>query len=645
MLEEGHLPKIITRFDDAKDHPNSSLYRSAICNILQKILPMDIYKSGSDLSNTLPLLVKIQISSNLTQLSFYVLSKYRPNAFKFFYEMISHWLVPGKRLNVPFFQVFDFQMPQFGNDETYSLCELLVHVDNKSDFEEIHKNYPIIDTEIRLGMQSTYYARRILEIKGLASDTKTAMIQQDIVHLINRLPNGFDYDLLTEMQHMLVICRDEFKSIRESRHLSRIISIHYHFRKQLKESIKAAPEQRHISLKLFNTPVNFPQGHKRVLGMIVGIHFLQDKELFEEKHLLSAIQHHIPNAKAVENSFFLNRRGNESICMLYLEVEKSNGEKFSSDEIALLRRELPLDLKDRIEYLMHPVFMPRNEEEIMRNVLSLSNQIKYVDDFPQVIISFDKQTYKELYFTIILVRAIEPGKPTIQDLFKLQKSTLGYIHDRETKTIGYLKKKYAKEATVFGITITKEQFLRRDHSIDLNKARLAVVSELTRVLGEVRDFNGGMISKQNEMIATLREQLEGTTRYNELLLENFFYSITPDVMRTVLDSQLLKNLFLLFLEALDITFVNGENYSYKIRQEPQYVCVIVKSDECSLKEMLGKETAAFENSSAKLATSWVAVADLFYLGYIFLNDDPAQQAQFCSVIQNFKVPSHDSVKP
>jgi len=642
MFEEDGLPKIVTKFDDL-ENPNGSFYRSAIANSLRKMLPKNVLEpccSIPDFCSHLPLLIKT--SKLNTHVTFSILSKYRPNAFKFFYEMISHWLVPGRRLDVPFFQVFDFQMPQHSAEETFTLCELMVHIDNELDLDEINKNFATIDTEIRLGMQSSYYARRILEIKGLAAETKTAMIQEDIVHLINRLPNGFNYDLLTEMQHMLVICRDEFKSIRESRHLSRIISIHYYFRKLLREAVRLASEQRHIYLKLFKAPVHFPQGTKTVLGMVVGIHFLQDKEFFEEKHILSAIQHHIPNAKAVENSFFLNRRGNESICTLYLEVEKSTGEEFSSEEISLLRKELPIDLKDRIEYLMHPIFMPRNEEEIMRNVLSLSNQIKYVDDVPQVIISFDKQTYKELYFTIILVRAVEPNTPSIQDIFKLEKSTLGYIHDREAKTIGYLKKKYAKEATVFGVTITKEQFLRRDHSIDLNKARLAVVSELMRILGDIRDFNGGMISKQNEMIANLREQLENTAKYNELLLENFFYSVTPDIMRTVLDCKILKNLFLLLLESLEKGAAGEENYSFKIRQEPQYVYAIIKTDDCSLKEIMGKAVGPFENSSSKLASSWVLNADTFYLGYIFLSDDPQQQEQFCTVIRDFKIPSQES---
>ena len=119
--------------------------------------------------------------------------------------------------------------------------------------------------------------------------------------------------------------------------------------------------------------------------------------MFDKTHLLKAIQNYIPSAQAVENSFFANRRGSEHICTLYLELEKINGDEFTGNEIRMLRQELPNDLKDRIEHLMHPVFMTRNEEEIIRNILSLSNQIKFLRDIPQVFISFDEQTHADFF--------------------------------------------------------------------------------------------------------------------------------------------------------------------------------------------------------------------------------------------------------
>lgn len=641
-LDHDAFPRITTLFDQSGASASNQLYKEVIVSTLKKILPDNIRTLASDpdilddqreeFISLLPLLTATPCETTPANMSFFLISKYRPNAFKFFFEMISHWLVPGKRLNVLLFYAVDFHIPDFCK-ESFTLCEVMIHVDSMAQLEILQCNLPIIETEVRLGMQSTYYAQRILEIKGVAGDAKTAMIQECIAYLLVRLPKVFENDLLTEMQHVLVMCRDEFKAARDCRHLSRIISVHYLFRKSLRESVKATPSRRHLSLKIFRATIHLPSKDKAVLGVLVGLNFLGDKEVFEERQLLSAIQNYIPNSQAVENSFFANKRGTEHICTLYLEIEKVNGEEFTGEEIRILRRELPTDLKDRIEHLMHPVFMPRNEEEVMRNILALSNQIKYLHDLPQVFISFDEQTHADLFFTVILLRVMKPGDLSIQEMFRMSETSLVYIHDR-SKTIGFLRKKYTKEATVFGVKLAKNQFLRRDHSIDLNKARQSVASEIVSVVGEMRDFNGGMISKQNELFCAFRELLSNQAKYNELLIENFFYSLTPDVMRTALEPKVLKSLFLLLLESIENGFFSDENYALKIQVDPRYILVMIKSEERSLKESINKALSRFDFHSSKMASSYVLVYEISYLGYLYLCDEPDQQQAFCHALQH-----------
>lgn len=641
-MDSADLPEITTQFDGAVDDSNSQLYRHAIHRILKKVLPLKctmppigdpelIDDRRQEFHSSLPIFVATTSEKAPANLSFYILSNYRASAFKFFYEMISNWLVPGKRLNVVSIFSADIKIPSLGN-EALTLCDVMIHVESQRELEELLRNLPIIETELRFGMQSAYYARRILEIKGLSADAKTASIQEDIAYLIARMPKLFDYDLLTEMQHILVMCRDEFKAERECRHFSRIISIHYLFRKGLREAVKAEPEKRHLSLKLFKTTLHQASGEKNVLGVVVGINFLKQQEFFEERHLLSAIQNYIPTALVIEGSFFANKRGHENICTLYLEIEKNNGEPFTGEEIRLLRRELPADLKDRIEHLLHPVFMPRNEEEIMRNILTLSSQIKYLHDLPQVIISFDKQTHTDLHFTVILAAAMRPGSPSIQDKFKSANTFLGYTHDR-SKTIGLLRKKYTKEASVFSIKLSKDQFLRRDNTIDLNKARQSVVTELTRIIGDLRDFNGGMISKQHELLCAVRGQLQNGIKYNELLLENFFYSLTPDVMRTVLSPQALKTLFLLMHDSIEDNFFRNGSYALKIERDANHLYAMIKTEDTSMKDMLNAALSRFDTSPAVMATSFVSVYNIAYIGFLFVSQNPQQQQEFYRSLQ------------
>jgi hypothetical protein len=629
-------------FDCAGTRPVNLMYRDIAHNVLQSILPERFLTLSDDaehidelhkeFSQLLPIFKSTPCPQAPLIVSFFSLSKFRPNAFNFFFEMISHWLVPGKRLNVLVFYGLDFQLPEFGN-EIYTLSEVMIQVESEEELEELRRNLPIIESEVRMGIQSPYYARRILEIKGLNADAKTAMVQEFIASLITRLPKEFDHDVLNEMQHILVTCPDDFKSIRDTRHLSRIIYIHYLFRKSLWKSLEKAPEKRHLSLKLLRATLHLEEGNKNVLGILVGVNFLSDKEAFEERHLISAIQNYIPSSRVVENSFIANRRGSEQICTLYLEIEKSSGTDFTTDEILMLRRELPNDLKDRIEHLMHPIFMPRNDEEIMRNIFSLSNQIKFWHDHPEVIISFEQQLRHALFFTIILVRVRQPGSPSIQEMFQASSSTsLEYIHDR-AKAIGYLRKKYAKEAVVFGVKIPKQQFLRRDHSIDLNQARQAVVAELTKIIGEFRDYNGGMITKQNELFCALREVLGSEVAYDSLLLENFFYSLTPDAMRTVLEPALLKTAFLMLLESIKNSFFTGENYCLKVKQEAKCVFAIIKTDDPALGDQLSRALSQFEVHSSKLARSLVSMYEAYYTCYLYFSTEPEQQQLFINTIE------------
>jgi hypothetical protein len=640
MSKDVYVPEISAAFSKDSDNANASVYCKTIHTILKKILPDEIFFKSGD-SDTiadqrdhfharLPL-VSYSLSSGMpANLSFYALHKYRSNAFKFFFEMISHWLIPGKRLNVVLIYAADFHMPDISN-ELYTLCEVMINVDNIGDFKEIQSNLPIIENEIRLGVDSSYYARRILEIKGISPDEKTAMIQEYIVHLVRRLPTHFDFDVISEMQHILIICRDDFKAARECRHLSRLISIQYLFRKALREAVKKLPKKRHLYLKLFRAKLRLPTGDKSVLNLIVGVNFLQEQEIFEKKHLLTAIQNYIPSACAIEDSFFANRRGSESICTLYIEIEKNTGEDFTNEEIRLLRHALPMDLKDRIEHLMHPVFMPRNEEEVMRNVLNLSSQVKYIRDIPQVIISFDEQTTTSLFFTVILVRAAKPGSASIQNLFHATETILEYIPDR-TKKIGILRKKYIKEANVFRIKLPKEHYLRKDHTIDLFKARQFVFSELCEIIGEVRDFNGGMISKQNELLCSLRNLLGETVKYNELLLENFFYSLAPASMRTISEPVALKKLFLMQLDSIEHSLFNSQEYSLQSYCDLNYVYAIIKSQNWSLQDELAHVFTGLQISGTQLAKTYVKVYDTPYIGYIYRCDDLRKQQQFCEMI-------------
>jgi hypothetical protein len=641
----NYLPiSIKTLFDGsqvAEDEIINQHYRDVVLHNLKKILPAEFFDQKETKEATLvhqrrifqqslPLITCTGARTFPGTISFFALSKYRSNSFKFFFEMISRWLIPGRRLNVVLVYATDLRLTDL-SDQIYTLCEVMLSVENKEEFEEIQRHFPIIGTEITLGLDSAFYAQRILEIKGLSADEKTALIQGFMAFLVKRFPHAYSDDVFTEMQHVLVVCRDEFKAARKARHLSRIISVQYLFRKSLRESVKKHPHRRYLSLKIFRAYIQAPIGRKKVLALLVGINFLKDQETFGEKNLLKAIQHYIPSVLAVDQSFFVNKLSSENICTFYLEIEKKDGGDFTTAEIRKLRRDLPANLKNRIEHKLHPIFMPRNEEEVMRNILSLSNQIKYLRDIPQVFISFDEQASSHLFFTLILARVIKPDSRPILELFKKAHSFVEFIHDR-TKIVGYIRKKYAKEATVFRLKVPKDGFLRADHSIDLYKARQTVVVEISRIIGEIRDYNGGMISKQHELLSDIRQLLTDVKEYDELLLENFFYSLSPVVVRALLDSKAFKTLFLMLLEG--VKEYKQEGCYVKFYQEPYNIFALVVGEDAQIKDLLNHAVHDLHIPPTELATAFAKVNNCTCVGYICCAKDSHKKELLFKVIQD-----------
>jgi len=617
-MDTGFL-RIEPLFNTNGDHVSDSHLKIVSARIRELLDNAD--GVGRKLHERLPLLNMSECQKIPGDVSFHLICRSRASVFKFFFEMVSRWLIPDKLLNVVLLHALDFQLPEFSND-IFTFCEMKVRLEQQEDMKQLLHNFPIVKSEISLGLDSAYRAMRILEVKGVGAEEKIAMVHDHIARLVKRLPQHFDDDVFAEAQHVLLRCGEKFRSVRKARHISKIISIHYLFRKEICQLMKKNRQRRYLSLKLVRAHLHHETETKKILGIIVGVNFLRDKEFFEKRHLLKAIRNFVPDVKAVEDSFFEGIKDSHNIYTLYLEIEKNEGLDFTSEEVKRLQEELPNDLKDRIEQLVHPVFMPCNEEEIMRNILSLSNQVKYLRDIPQVIITFDQQTDLHLKFTVIYLRIVKPGMLPVRVMFQKTKTPLEYKHDR-CRTLGHIRKRYPKEVTVFRVKLHKDRFLRRDHSIDLYRARRFVVGEMTRILGEFRDFNGGIISKQDELLRAVRSLLaeDGLYQYNDLLLENLFYSLTPVIMRSVLAPAPLKTLFLMLTNVVK----NEEHPVITSCEESGHFIVIAKLVNPAVKDRITDAVAKLDILPTTLATAFVSVRDTPSLSYIFQCDDASKQ--------------------
>ena len=620
-------------------------YREGAQDLIRKLIPADIIDSMDDLVsrvrfNDLAPLIKIS-DLNQTPCNFSVslLCKYRQNASHFFYEMISRWLLPQKRLNVELFFSSDVRLPRL-SDDLLTVAEIVVQIKSTQELEEIRRNFKLIETELRLGLISHYQARRILEFKGLSNDGKTAMIQEKIGSLIQSRSQDFDRGMFSQMQHFLVTCCDEFKSERDYHHISRIISNIYSVRNLMKRNIEVLPNQRHIIIKLLKTRLISQQkldGARYVLGILLGLNFLREHEIFEKGHLISAISHIIQNVRAVEGSFIVDRSQGNLIQMNYLEIEKTDEQDFTHDEIQTLRMQLPDQLKTHVEQLTHPVFMPRNEEEVLRNIMALSQQLRFVSDIPQVIISFDEQHGSELSYTVILLRVLAPAGKPVLELFEQSKTNLKIVPDR-VRPMGSLGRKHIKEVAVFRVFVESQLFLRSDHSLDLYQARRHILSEISRVVGEVRDYNGGMIGKQNEVLTSLKRSLGRLAHQHALLVERFFFALTPVELRSVMDAEHLKQLFLLLLQAhKKQQNFHKKNGDWLFRQEEKRLFIVLPHVDESLRDRMNGAIDQLRLPPYQLVSFGVDIQEIEYAGFILQCDDLADQKRFYDAVESSMV--------
>ena len=686
----GGLSQISTVFDSDKENPHRILYSSSIRNTLIKLLPPHLFLLGEgsdslidEFLELLPAFKWALWGEEGLQLSVYLLCRHRINGVRFFYDMISRWLMPGKRLNISSFFATDFKFFEH-SDELFTVCEIVISLNNASELAQIRDQLPIIEGEIRMGLLSVYHANRILEIKGLSADEKTSLIQERIASLLEKRPKDFDHAIFAQMQHFLVMCSEEFKAIREYRHMSRIIYVFYLFRKILKGEIEKNPLHRFVHVKVSLAYLHHAFGIKKILGVFAALNFQGDHELFEERHLAGVIHSQFPHLAVVEDSFFFRTSKEERIQLLYLEVEKGDGTHFLLSEIKSFQNRLPGEIRSGIEKLARPLFMPRNEEDVMRNILILSHQLQSSGDLPQVIINFESQVESELFFTVIWLRVLKPldsrqctekkngaflhpsptnsaidscstlksmycesiaeglGEgcknpqiplfgtlPSIPSLFEKSDCTLKFLPDR-IKQVGLLRKKYPKEATVFRLVCLAQHFLRPDHSVDLFKARQWIGQELQRVLGEFRDYNGGMISKQHEQFTALKGLFPKMDKNKELLLENFFHSIFPIEHRSVFNPCLLKNLFNLFCEA-----VHSNERKFYAENNEGSCYFLISCNEVSLGSRVVEEVKKFQIPSSQILTLSLEHLGIFYLGVLYAEESRRLRDDFMEHITDF----------
>lgn len=301
---------------------------------------------------------------------------------RFLSDLITHWLIPGKPLMLMSSSSLNFQFVE-NERNSYFMHQMVIEIADESDLHIIKNNLPIIAKEAKQTILAVKHARGIISLKHLTATQKASVIQENLIShlensgenvtdslythmhaflmkvlaeekikkttehmkpLIRQRPDFFETDIFEEIKHFILLFHDRFISLRNSRHLTRLITFLYLFRKSLKtERIK----EREIHLKLLKSKLLLPIGPRHVLGILVGINVLKEQEVFDYSSLFEVIQQCTSSVQRVKESEITDSRDQTTLRLFYLEIEKETGDPFTLEEIKELRKELPKNLRER----------------------------------------------------------------------------------------------------------------------------------------------------------------------------------------------------------------------------------------------------------------------------------------------------------
>ena len=249
----------------------------------------------------------------------------------------------------------------------------------------------------------------------LSNEMKLSIARETLGLLYKKFPHTVDRSIFKELDRIAAILEADFINQRNPRYLSKLAYSIYFIRKNLQRNIALFPLKDCFDVRLLPSFLQFTFGSKPVLGILAHAYLKDKYEAFDEDHMLFIVRKSISEAQMVRGSTYAFQASKNGIKTLYFEISKKSGLPFSVDEIKRLKGSLKREMHFCIEQMVPRIFMTRNEEEVLRSILTLSREIHQIDDLPQVMIIFDQQTSQEAVFTVILVRVYQEGQPSTHE--------------------------------------------------------------------------------------------------------------------------------------------------------------------------------------------------------------------------------------
>ncbi|MCP5506102.1 MAG: peptide ABC transporter substrate-binding protein [Chlamydiales bacterium] len=343
---------------------------------------------------------------------------------------------------------------------------------------------------------------------------------------------------------------EEFVTLRGIEPIAHLIIETYRIKKRLEWELSLDDPLRHMEVSLHRLSIVSPFASKEVMSCLLGIQIDENTERLTKDGIISAIHDCFEDATLFKYIRVMSLP-NSSIQLFYFELSGNEDSLFELDKDAEFKVKFLECIEERIQHIVPPLFMHRNEEELFRDLLTLRREISSPLDLPQVMVFYDEHNMEKIVFNVLMVRSI-PKHSNLSLSSLNQIMSEAHIQNGQIYEMGELNEGYSIQGDIFQMTLLEiSNFQRKNDAIDYYLARREIIYSLTKGLGEVRDFNGGMLVKQGERLSELKTILsEVNSAYSEFI-ENFFYSIRPIEKQATLSITLLRKFFSIFRELFD----------------------------------------------------------------------------------------------
>ncbi|MBS0615164.1 MAG: peptide ABC transporter substrate-binding protein [Verrucomicrobia bacterium] len=494
-------------------------------------------------------------------------------------DLLRHSLVPDRKVSIRAFQ-HSYMAPTPVSSRLIFVGHAQVLLQDDYEWRSARACLETWATEI-----STNPSRFLLSTKsGLRSDENA--IRSTVHKYRSRFPSLFESGVEEDVAIFFDLIKNEYLKHRTTKHVIQLVLSLYWMRRQILRSMTQSTDARQLKLRLIPGKLHFPFSRKKVLGCLIAAYWQDRFELLDEEYIFQALQKLLPTAEIIRDSIYFHSTKHEKIKMLYFEIEKKGEEVFSARDRRLLLQDLQDRLQQGFPKLYPSVFMRRNEEEIYKNILTLSQQLQSPFDLPQVIISFESQAQEDVSFLVILVTVSTKDILSIENYFGKLAESFVFEHER-TQIVRYLEERYPVQAHLFRLRIPRDfSLLRSDGSLNFYLARQKVAALIEQAIGEFRDFNGGLLVKQSELLFAFRERFKELTESETELLEDFFYAITPLEKQATLSLDVLSRLFQLFLDGIKKAWGKEASYFFNVQADERHTYLAVRVKEKGLLEQI-----------------------------------------------------------